>query len=117
MTVRLLMAGLLAALVGCGKPSASPSPPAAPTVDTTPSVSTQAVTASQEVAAQPDEAQIAALLNDLTQAVRRYGVEQRRVPKALDELVAAGYLNRVPPAPAGKRFAINKNLQVYLANR
>ncbi|PYI84468.1 MAG: hypothetical protein DME26_13230 [Verrucomicrobia bacterium] len=63
-----------------------------------------------------EEAQIAAVLNELTQAVRKYGVEQRRVPKTLEELVAKGYLSRVPEAPAGKKFAINKDLQVYLAN-
>jgi len=67
-------------------------------------------------AAPADETQTAALLNELTQLVRRYGVEQQRAPKTLDELVANGYLASVPPAPAGKRFAIDKKLQVYLAN-
>ncbi len=63
------------------------------------------------------EAQIAATLGELTQAVRKYGAEQRSVPKTLEELVAKGYLSRIPPAPAGKGFAIDKNLQVYLVNR
>jgi hypothetical protein len=58
---------------------------------------------------------LAALLGELTQAVRKYAVEQRRAPKALDELVAAGYLSQLPQPPAGKRFAISKTLQVYLA--
>ena len=49
--------------------------------------------------------------------VRKYGAEQRRVPKTLEELVASNYLSRVPQAPSGKKFAINKNLQVYLANQ
>ena len=70
----------------------------------------------QADAAPADETQTAALLNELTQLVRRYGVEQQRAPKTLDELVANGYLASVPPAPAGKRFAIDKKLQVYLAN-
>lgn len=119
MTVRLFLAVLVAALVGCGKPSTSSSSPTAPATVASESVSPQATAASQEVAtaaAPPDAAQIATVLNELTQAVRRYGVEQRRVPKTLDELVAAGYLSRVPQAPAGRRFAISKNLQVYLAN-
>ncbi|MBI2949784.1 MAG: hypothetical protein HYY23_19305 [Verrucomicrobia bacterium] len=63
-----------------------------------------------------NEAQIAAVLNELTQAVRKYSVEQRRVPKSLEEVVASGYWGRIPQAPSGKRFAIDKNLQVYLAN-
>jgi len=60
---------------------------------------------------------MAAILAELTQAVRKYGMERRRVPASLDELVTAGYLRAIPPAPQGKRFAINKNLQVYLADR
>jgi len=63
------------------------------------------------------DAQVAATLNDLTQTVRRYAAEQRRTPKDLNELITAGYLSALPPAPEGKRFALNKNLQVYLANR
>ncbi|MBM3840040.1 MAG: hypothetical protein FJ398_19155 [Verrucomicrobia bacterium] len=64
-----------------------------------------------------NEAQIAAALNELTQGVRKYSVEQRRVPKNLEEVLASGYLSRIPQAPSGKRFAIDKNLQVYLANQ
>jgi hypothetical protein len=54
--------------------------------------------------------------NELTQAVRKFGAEQRRVPKTLEEVAAGGYLSRIPQAPAGKKFAIDKNLQVYLAS-
>jgi competence protein ComGC len=60
---------------------------------------------------------MAAVLSELTQVVRKYSVEQRRAPKSFDELVAAGYLSRVPEGPSGKKFAINKSLQVYLADR
>lgn len=56
-------------------------------------------------------------LAELTQAVRKFAVEQRAAPTTLDELVAKGYLDRIPPAAKGKRYAINKNLQVYLANQ
>jgi hypothetical protein len=49
--------------------------------------------------------------------VRRFAAEQRKAPKTLDELVAAGYLSQVPEAPAGKQFAINQKLEVYLAKR
>ena len=57
---------------------------------------------------------MATVLNELTQAVRKFGVEQRRVPKSLEEVAARGYLSSVPSAPAGKKFVIDKNLQVRL---
>ncbi len=85
---------MMVLLVGCGK--------SAP-----PSASTRAA----------DQAKIDLTLNELTQAVRKYAVEQRRAPLALDELMTNGYLAAIPSAPEGKKFAINKNLQVYLANR
>ncbi|MHB8522406.1 MAG: hypothetical protein ACYDH9_16825 [Limisphaerales bacterium] len=58
-----------------------------------------------------------AVLAELTQLVRKYGAEQRQAPNSLDDLVTKGYLTSVPPAPNGKRFAINKRLEVYLADR
>jgi hypothetical protein len=39
----------------------------------------------------PDATQIASVLAESTQAVRKYAFEKRRVPKTLDELVASGY--------------------------
>ena len=61
-----------------------------------------------------DETEIATMLGELTQMVRKYSMEQRRAPKTLEELVSGGYLTQPPQAPNGKRFAINKNLQVVL---
>src|SRR5690349_20925587 len=106
MWARLIIIGLLAIGIGCGKKPAS-NPP-------TPESAGAAV---DPTAGAPSDAQLAALLNDLTQAVRRFSAEQRRVPASLDEVVAGGYLTSVPAAPAGKRFAISKSLQVYLANQ
>jgi competence protein ComGC len=63
------------------------------------------------------EEEIARVLGELTQWVRKYSVEQRQPPASLDDLLAKGYLKEVPAAPAGKRFVITKNLQVELANR
>jgi hypothetical protein len=93
MVVRILMV-LLLVLVGCGKSSPGSSSTAA-----------------------ADQAQIDLALNELTQVLRKYAVEQRRAPATLSELVTNGYLAAIPTAPAGKKFAINKNLQVYLANQ
>ncbi|MBC8095178.1 MAG: hypothetical protein H7Y43_05150 [Akkermansiaceae bacterium] len=58
------------------------------------------------------------LLEQLTQAARRYSVERRQVPKSVEDLVTAGYLTRVPPAPTGKQFVINpKSIEVTLKSR
>ena len=118
MAARFLIACWLTLWIGCGKqPSPSPSPPEPTTPKTAPAADLSGTVprVAPAAGAPADEAQIAALLNELSQAVRKYGAEQQRVPKTLEELVANGYLSRVPPAPAGKKFAINKNLQVYLA--
>ena len=106
MVVRVVMACVLALLVGCGKPSPA-SPATAGSTPGAPGTPGASVT---------DEAQLATALSQLTQVARRYAAEQRRAPKTLDELVTGGYLTSVPAAPAGKKFAIDKNLQVFLAN-
>jgi hypothetical protein len=93
---------LLALVPACGK-SKSGASPGAPSA--------------AGVAAAPSADQVAATIAELTQAVRKFAVEQRQAPKSLDELVAKGYLDRIPAAPKGKEFAIDKNLQVRLANR
>lgn len=60
------------------------------------------------------EADLAAVTAALTQAVRRYGIEQRQVPASLEDLVARGYLGQLPEPPRGRRFVIDKQLQVQL---
>ena len=70
-----------------------------------------------DTAAAPSADQVAATIAELTQAVRKFAVEQRQAPQTMDELVAKGYLERIPAAPPGKKFTIDKNLQVRLANR
>jgi hypothetical protein len=68
-------------------------------------------------AAAPSADQVAATIAELTQKVRKFAVEQRQAPKTLEELVAKGYLDTIPAAPQGKKFAIDKNLQVHLAKK
>src|SRR5688572_24143558 len=79
-----------------------------------PTKASQTVAAGSSGAA-TDANQLAVTLAELTQVVRKYGAEKQRVPKDLNELVAAGYLPGIPAAPAGKGFAINKQMEVYLA--
>ena len=78
---------------------------------------TPATEAKAGAAAAVDANQVATTLAELTQVVRKYGAEKQRVPKDLNELVAAGYLPSVPAAPAGKKYAINKQMEVYLADQ
>ena len=87
--------------IGCSRNSSAP-----PTASTTPQAETSAVAA---------EAGLANVLTELTQALRKFSVEQRRVPASLNELVAAGYIKNPPQPPPGKTFRIDaKNVQVIL---
>jgi competence protein ComGC len=55
---------------------------------------------------------------ELTQQLRRYSFEKHKMPETLDELVAAGYIKAVPPAPAGKKFAVDaKQAEVILVDK
>jgi hypothetical protein len=56
-----------------------------------------------------------AAIDDLTKVLRRYSFEKRKVPQSLSEIVNAGYLQSIPEAPPGKKFAIDqKTVQVVL---
>jgi len=115
MLARVLGVLALVGLFGCGK-SAPPaalggeSPAPAETIPAPPPPTAAAVPGT----APADEAALAELLVQLTQATRKFAAEQQRVPKSLDEVVAGGYLSRMPSAPPGKTFAITKQLQVEL---
>jgi len=88
-------------------PRPAPTPPPAPV--NAPRVVPLAVAESADASTQ---------LAQLTQVLRRYGMERQRVPQSLNELITAGYLTMLPPAPAGKQFSIDtKRMQVVLANR
>jgi membrane-bound lytic murein transglycosylase B len=119
---RLACIALLALAVGCDKSSPPPptaAEPAAPATEPNAPApaSAEPNTEPEAASAAVDASQIPTLLAELTQVVRRYGAEQRRAPRTLDELVTQGYLTRIPEAPAGKRFAINARLEVILADR
>lgn len=60
----------------------------------------------------------ATLLDSLTQSVRKFTVEQRRLPKSLEEVVRAGYIARLPDPPGGKKLALDlKTVRVVLVDR
>jgi hypothetical protein len=117
MLARTLTIVLLMAAVGCGQaPSSPPSQPESNSTRTDAAANSSSEAPPAAPAAPTDATQIAALLAELTQSVRKYGVDKQRVPKSLDELVAGGYLNQVPQPPPGKRFEIDRKLQVQLVD-
>ena len=60
----------------------------------------------------------AATLEALTQALRKYAMEHRGLPKNFSEMVTTGYVKNVPPAPSGKQYAIDtKECRVVLVNQ
>ena len=64
------------------------------------------------------DAELAAALGELTQALRKYSFEHRRVPKTFSKVVAAGYVKNMPQAPPGKKFEIDpKTVQVVLVKQ
>jgi len=65
-----------------------------------------------------DPANMETTLADLTQALRKYSFEKRQMPKSFSEVIAAGYVQPVPSAPAGKKFEIDpKTKRVTLMNQ
>lgn len=61
---------------------------------------------------------MSAVLGELTQAVRRYGMEKRKVPATVEEVMGAGYIRTMPAPPVGKKFAIDKErMEVVLVRK
>ena len=101
---------LAAAVSGCDKKETAAVPETNAITSTTaaPSTSPESVTT----------AAASATAAELTQLVRRYALDHRRMPKSLDELVSAGYLKSIPEAPPGKKFALDVHkAEVALANK
>jgi hypothetical protein len=112
----LMVAGVAIALSGCGKKEiaveVTPVPSNAQnSTDPVPSPVARDVSPVTSAESTTD-------LQTLTQALRRYSMERRKVPADLNEVMAAGYLKGMPTAPAGKKFGINtKRLEVILVNK
>lgn len=116
----LLAAGLLGILAGCGRDSTPPATPhaAATSSDTSSVPENASAPAPVTPVAVNDTGDVSAQLGQLTEAVRKYSFEHRRLARSLDEVVAAGYVRSLPAAPAGKKFSIeSKSVQVVLVNK
>ena len=127
-----LALALLLALFGCGKKATAPMAPpnlpsenaTAPNAATAPSDARAVLTASPptqmassgQVTAnlQPviisESAEMTVVLDQLTQALRKYSVENRKIPASFGEVVGAGYVQGMPAPPVGKQFVIDRKL-------
>lgn len=57
-----------------------------------------------------------ATLTQLTREVRKWIVQHQRPPKNFEEFAASTSV-QVPAAPAGKKFALSKQMRVIVVNR
>jgi len=126
-----LLACLALLLTACSRESASTTVPAAdagqtaisetqptPTDPRTAPPAVRPPSARQPTAVVIPTNEPTAALSALTQAVRKFTFERRQPPASLEELATAGYVQAVPPAPAGKKFVIDKKrMVVELANQ
>jgi hypothetical protein len=120
MSSRVVLALLMAVLLaGCGKSPATSRPIPVPTTESGQGERTATAPAAEQTAvANGSEAALNAALGELTQALRKYSFEHQRVPKAIGEVVAAGYVKNMPQPPSGKKFAVDaKTVQVVLVNQ
>lgn len=113
---RLALCGLLWLAVGCSKKPGTGAAASGRETNVRPVVS--AAPADPVVVPATAAADSAAVLEALTQAVRRYAVERQVRPRSLAEVVAAGYVRNLPAAPAGQRFEIDQRTsRVVLVNQ
>ena len=103
----------LLVLAACGKkaqPEATASTPGwVPPTATNSTVATTSGQTPAVVPAQPD-------LEEITRDLRKWIVRNQRPPKSFEDFAATAN-TQIPPAPAGKKFAIDKQMHVILVNR
>ena len=71
--------------------------------------------ASTAPAVVPDTGDINATLHDLSLELRKYVVRTRSIPKTFEEFAAKSQV-QMPPAPAGKKYAIQGQAVVLVKN-
>ena len=119
--IGLFLCAILTAsiVVGCKKHEAavSPDPPPIDQVAAAPSApgphGPGPVTAAPAVV--PDTGDVNTTLHDLSLELRKYVLRTRSVPKTFEEFAAKSRL-QMPPAPAGKKYAIQGQAVVLVKN-
>jgi len=57
-------------------------------------------------------------LDAVTKAVQSFFINKERAPKNLEELVASGFLKKLPAPPAGKKYVYDpERANITLANQ
>jgi hypothetical protein len=98
----LSLMGGLGCVIGCGKPTTAPAPG--------PGLATQADSAA--AASTYADARLA----ELTRELRRWIVRTKERPSSFEDFVAKAGIK--PPAPpAGKKYALSKEMRVMLVDR
>jgi len=87
------------------KPPSS-KPPAAPSAEATPDKPRVNFEPSQPLAAR--EQNELPGRDEIYEATRKFGMDHKRQASSLEELLSKGYLNPIPPAPAGKKYVLNQ---------
>lgn len=112
---------LVLAAVGCGKKTnpAQTVESADATVSTTAAANAKpAPVVNPIVVPQAAAGDTSQILGALTQALRKYAVEHKGMPRNFSELVSAGYVRNLPSPPSGKKFEIDANsARVVLVNQ
>ncbi len=120
---RLLVVFAIAALplAGCGKKEPDQPPPRSSGQQTTPpkSAGDSAAAGAVPTTAQAQADLIAPNVNhEVTAAMHRFLEQKGALPERLDQLVAGGFLKRLPAPPHGKTLVINtNNLQVEIVDK
>lgn len=96
--------GVVILLAGCGKPAEPAAPAAVPSA-----AATQAPAPAADPNANVD-------LDQMTRDLRRWILKNQRPPKDFADFAATAGAP-LPAAPAGKKFAISKEMRVVLVNR
>ncbi len=116
MKLGLLFMAALIWVAGCGKETPKGSSSGAP--GSAEAISSPSTPQTEPAAVRPvvvnETGDLTLVLAQLTDAVRKYSVEKRRVPADLNEVIAAGYISGTPQVPAGKKYIINARREVEL---
>ena len=118
--VGLVVSGVVLLAAGCTKKPAVVDTAPVSTGGQPPTNPAEAATATAQSVVAPGSVggNPTADLDALTQALRKYSIEHRSVPRTFAEMIAAGYVKNLPAAPPGKKFEIDpKTSRVILINQ
>ena len=116
----LVVGGVALLAVGCSKKPAATDAAPVPATAAAPVNSAEAAGVAGHPIVVPStvSGDRTANLEALTQALRRYSIEHRAMPKTFAEVIAAGYVKNLAAAPPGKKFEIDsRTSRVVLMNQ